>query len=333
MHCCIAARAGAQDGFAHGEGRHNPRRHRLSISKSNDDCQPSRTLTLVTAPVIQERHEERTCRDLNSVDFREGDAPTDPIRVLDEDRISRGSIFHCRLVLAPRLRNAGIDRQERSAESQAEQAFDPRALQPACRARVPGPAPAPDMRRCRVYVGADDIGFDFVAIRVGAGSRVVDGVEQREKLGRLVALAERGERHHRPGRRVRVLAAVLANARRIALDVSRIVRRLVERRREQQRQSVIAPNQLPIERGHRAGRAIGRLRRLTRQPRTERWNRSDTRRSSRSRAARRRRNSPCDTIRRPRPRARSRLSARPRAPSTFLRATSRRAPAPAARRP
>ena len=48
------------------------------------------------------------------------------------------------------------------------------------------------MRRCRVYVGAHDLGFDFVAIRVGAGSRVVDGVEQREKLRRLVALAERG---------------------------------------------------------------------------------------------------------------------------------------------
>jgi len=39
----------------------------------------------VSAPVIQERHEERTCKDLDSVDLRKGDAPTDPIRVLDEN--------------------------------------------------------------------------------------------------------------------------------------------------------------------------------------------------------------------------------------------------------
>ena len=55
----------------------------------------------VPAPVIQERHEERTFRDLNSVYFREPDAPTDPIRVLDENRVSRGSIFHRSLVLVP----------------------------------------------------------------------------------------------------------------------------------------------------------------------------------------------------------------------------------------
>ena len=133
---------------------------------------------LVPTPVILERHEERTFGDLNSVYLGEGDAAADPARVLDGNRVSRGSISHGSLVFVPTLGNAGIDRQERSAQSQTEQVLDPRALQPACRARVPGPAPAPDMRRCRVYVGGYDIGLDFVAIRVGAGSRVVDGVEQ-----------------------------------------------------------------------------------------------------------------------------------------------------------
>src|SRR5271165_634775 len=208
------------------------RRHRSSSPRSSSGRSTKSYVDLVAAPVIQERHEQRTFRDLDSVYAREDDASTDPARVLDGNRVPRGSIFHRRLVLVPSPGDAGIDRQERSAELQTEQVLDPRALQPACRARVPGPTPAPDMRRCRVYVGAHDIGFDFVAIRVGAGSRVVDGVEQREKLCRLVALAERGERHHRPGRRVRVLATVLANAGRITLDVSWIARRLVERRRE-----------------------------------------------------------------------------------------------------
>ena len=153
-------------------------RRRDSISRSSGDLSTKPHVDLVPTPIVQERHEERTFEDLDSVYFCEGDAPTDAVRVLDRNRVSRGSIFHRRLVFVPSLGNAGIDRQERSPESQAEQALDPRALQPACRARVPGPAPAPDMRRCRVYVGAYDIGLDFVAIRVGAGSRVVDGVEQ-----------------------------------------------------------------------------------------------------------------------------------------------------------
>ena len=209
----------------------------------------------VPAPVIHERDKQRAFSDLDSVDAREADASTDPARVLDGNRVSRGSIFHRRLVRGPSLGDAGINRQKCSVESQTEQGLDARALQPACRARVPGPATASDMRRSRVYVGAYDIGLDFVAIRVGAGSRMIDGIEQREKLRRLVALTQRGERHDRPGRRVRVLATILANPGRIALDVSWIVRSLVVRRREQKRQSILAPNQVPIERGHRTGRA------------------------------------------------------------------------------
>ena len=56
---------------------------------------------------------------------------------------------------------------------------------------------------------------------------------------------------------MRVLAAVLANARRIALDVAGIERRLVEWRREQQRQLILRPDQLAFDRRHGAGRALG----------------------------------------------------------------------------
>src|ERR1700744_6650370 len=47
-----------------------------------------------------------------------------------------------------------------------------------------------------------------------------------------------------------VLAAVLANARRIALDVAGIERSLVERRGKQQRQLVLRPDQSALHRRH-----------------------------------------------------------------------------------
>ena len=55
---------------------------------------------------------------------------------------------------------------------------------------------------------------------------------------------------------MRVLTAVLANARRIALDVAGIERRLVEWRREQQRQSVLRTDQFALDRRHGARRAL-----------------------------------------------------------------------------
>jgi hypothetical protein len=63
----------------------------------------------VLTPVVQERHEERAFGDPDSVYFCEDDAPTDAVRVLDGNRVSRGSIFHRRLVVAPTLGNARVD--------------------------------------------------------------------------------------------------------------------------------------------------------------------------------------------------------------------------------
>ena len=103
-------------------------------------------------------------------------------------------------------------------------------------------------------------------------------------------------------RGVRVLAAVLADAGRIALDVAGIERRLVERRREQQHQPVVA-----ADRAARSTAAIARARarRIAgagdHAPRTARSSRSGTRRSRPSRAACRRRSSRAGTSRRPRP--------------------------------
>jgi len=75
-----------------------------------------------------------------------------------------------------------------------------------------------------------------------------------------VSLAEGGEGDHRPRSGMGVLAAVLPDAGRIALDVSRIERRALEGRREQQRQALVAANELLVHDGHRTPGA-GRLRR------------------------------------------------------------------------
>ncbi len=56
----------------------------------------------------------------------------------------------------------------------------------------------------------------------------------------------------RPHRGVCVLPAIFANARDVALDVSRIVRRVIERRRQQQHQPIRPPHQLLIDSGHGA---------------------------------------------------------------------------------
>ena len=79
---------------------------------------------------------------------------------------------------------------------------------------------------------------------------MIDRVQQREQLAGLVAVAEHREGDHRPDGAVRVLAAILANAGRIALDVSGIERRLVERRREEQHQTVVAPDEVFFDRRH-----------------------------------------------------------------------------------
>src|ERR1017187_6138438 len=48
-----------------------------------------------------------------------------------------------------------------------------------------------------------------------------------------------------------VLAAILTNARRIPLDVTRIERGLIERRPKQQRDAILDANQLSLNRRHR----------------------------------------------------------------------------------
>src|SRR5271168_3622845 len=106
------------------------------------------------------------------------------------------------------------------------------------------------MWRSAVNVGRDDIRFHLVTVHVGPGAGMVDGIEQGEQRHCLVALPEFGKCYDRPQRGMRVLATVFANAWRIAFDVTWIERRLVERWREQQRHTILRPNQLAFDSGH-----------------------------------------------------------------------------------
>ena len=105
------------------------------------------------------------------------------------------------------------------------------AVHPAGRAGVPGPAAAAGVRRDRIDVGGDHVRLDLVdRRRPPASAAWLIGLIMREQFPRALAVAQRRERHRRPDRGVRVLAAVLAHAGHVAADIARIERRFVERR-------------------------------------------------------------------------------------------------------
>ncbi len=134
--------------------------------------------------------------------------------------------------------------------AQAEQPFDARTIQPARRAGVPGPSAPADMRRDGIDVGRDHVRLDPITIRAAARAAAIDRIEQREQIRGAIAVAHLREREHRPRGRMRVLAAVLPDARRIALDITGIDRRTIERRCEQQGQAIVAADQLRFQRVH-----------------------------------------------------------------------------------
>src|SRR3546814_1239753 len=103
----------------------------------------------------------------------------------------------------------------------------------------------------RVHVGGDHVGFHLVGRDALGAVAVVDRVDHAEQFPRARMVAEFGEGHRRPHRRVRVLAAVLAYAGHVAADVAGILRGLVERRIEQLHQAGVAPHQVLVERVHR----------------------------------------------------------------------------------
>ena len=160
--------------------------------------QPNFTRTRCTAPSSTMRSRKgRSTISTPSISAKQTPR-LDPGRIVDRDFILRGLTANRHLERRPTFGNAGVEMQESAADAQPENALYAGALHPTRRARVPRPAAPPDMGRACIDVGRDDIGLHFVAMHVRAGSRMIDGVEQREQVGRLIAFAERGEGHHRP---------------------------------------------------------------------------------------------------------------------------------------
>jgi hypothetical protein len=81
---------------------------------------------------------------------------------------------------------------------------------------------------------------------------VVDRIQHVEQLDRLVATAQMRDRHHGPERGVGVLAAVLAHARHIALDVPGSSGVWSNGGAEQLDHARVAPHQLHADGIHRA---------------------------------------------------------------------------------
>ena len=72
-------------------------------------------------------------------------------------------------------------------------------------------------------------------------------VEHLEQLERALGLASHRRREYGPQRRMRVLPAILAHTRKVAANVSGIVRRTIERRRQEHDQTRILTHQLLVE--------------------------------------------------------------------------------------
>ena len=138
------------------------------------------------------------------------------------DPIVRDAVSIAGAERRPIGRNAGLHCHAAALDAQPEQRLDDAAVEPARRARVPGPAAAADVRssnRCRRP--RHRVRSCSVAT-VGRRLRVVDRRQHVEQLPGASRVAQRARRPSRPDRGMRVLAAVLAHAGHIALDVAGI---------------------------------------------------------------------------------------------------------------
>ena len=86
---------------------------------------------------------------------------------------------------------------------------------------------------------------------------MVHRIDHVEQFPRAPAVAQCGERHGRPDRRMRVLPAIFSHARDVPFDVAGIQIRLVERRVQELDQRMVPANQTLVHRFHRQARALG----------------------------------------------------------------------------
>ncbi len=111
------------------------------------------------------------------------------------------------------------------------------------------------MRGLRIDIGANDIRLDFVSMNFAGAVAVMNWIQHRQQFPGPLAVALHRERLCRPQCGVRVLPAILTDPQRITPDITGILCRIVEGRRKQQSQLLVASHEKLVQRSHGAAHA------------------------------------------------------------------------------
>ena len=139
---------------------------------------------------------------------------------------------------------------------EAEDGLKAETVHPGGRTSVPGPPAAAYKGRLAVDIRANHVRLDAVRSGFFLGIGLKNGIEQIEERPGLLAIAQGGKSPGSPGGGMGVLAAVLANAGKVALDVARVAQGFIERRGEEQQQAVLRAHEAIDDRLHGAAAAL-----------------------------------------------------------------------------
>ena len=96
---------------------------------------------------------------LLAIQFGSRDVAGNVLRIVDSYLVARRAIAKRDRIARPRRWNARIDAQLGSPYTESQDPFQPSAVKPSGRTRVPCPSASPHMRGLGVYIASDDIGF------------------------------------------------------------------------------------------------------------------------------------------------------------------------------
>src|SRR5665213_2685102 len=178
--------------------------------------------------VVLQRYPGVMCGQRQAIELHSQDTAADAAWVLDPYVVAGGVIVKHYPKARPRFWYAWVEEQGRSLQVESENPLEASAVHPSGRAGVPGPSATSDIGGRGIEVTASDVGLDLVAVNCVGRARMIYGVQDREQLASLIAVAENGECNHRPDGAMRILTAVLPDAGRICFDISGVERRLVE---------------------------------------------------------------------------------------------------------
>src|ERR1043166_1826986 len=85
---------------------------------------------------------------------------------------------------------------------------------------------------------------------------MIDRIEQRKELTRTLTIAEHRISNHGPDSRVCVLPTIFTDTGNVSFYIARIEIAFVERRREQDHETITTPDQILFNRSRRAAHAI-----------------------------------------------------------------------------